>query len=398
MTEPIQPKRTHVGKHYPALDGLRGLAVLLVMIHHFVRDYPVRGSFHTFAVQATLSFWTGVDLFFVLSGFLITGILIDARDGQGYFRIFYGRRILRIFPVYYGVLFFVFAILPMIHLAIPYVGASQAIYLGTFTTNIALATGHWFPGALDVYWSLAVEEQFYLLWPLLILLLPESRRISVILAGLIAAACLRYVFGRLGTSEFGLFAMLPTHPDGLLIGALIATSIRTKSELPTVGTRGSLLLLCLIGTFLIFGSFHVFGILISHSAWSLREAVLYYPIIGSAFGLLLYLALLPSNPVQKLFSTRILRWFGKYSYALYVIHRLIAALIALIFHKFGTDVYLSSLPPWRSDIVYLGLFFSISIAVAWLSWRYVEQPFLRLKRFLPYSFTERTISTSGATA
>lgn len=102
--------------HVPALDGLRGIAILLVMLDHFslyggmIPSHGIDKLYY----EITLAGWVGVDLFFVLSGFLITGLLIDARDKQGFFRIFYARRILRIFPLYYGVLLFVFIVAPQI--------------------------------------------------------------------------------------------------------------------------------------------------------------------------------------------------------------------------------------------------------------------------------------------
>ena len=102
----------------PALDGLRGIAIILVMLHHFTDARPTATSYLTTLIDPRIGsvvffFWTGVDLFFVLSGFLITGILLDSRDGERYFTNFYARRVLRIFPLYYLVLFLAFVVLPM---------------------------------------------------------------------------------------------------------------------------------------------------------------------------------------------------------------------------------------------------------------------------------------------
>src|SRR4051812_24937304 len=98
--------------HYPALDGLRGVAVLMVLMHHFIRGYWTPGPIHAFLDTFTIFMWSGVDLFFVLSGFLITGILVDAKGKPRYFRTFYARRVLRIFPLYYAALFLLLVVLP----------------------------------------------------------------------------------------------------------------------------------------------------------------------------------------------------------------------------------------------------------------------------------------------
>ena len=156
--------------HVPALDGLRGAAILLVLLHHLINgDLPVHSLVGRTAFAIPRCGWAGVDLFFVLSGFLITGILLDQRGLPGYFRVFYARRALRIFPLYYGVLIIVFAILPHIR-AFPQDGLRwlrpEQIWFWTYTSNIrSAATGTIFNAPylmLNHFWSLAIEEQFYL--------------------------------------------------------------------------------------------------------------------------------------------------------------------------------------------------------------------------------------------
>src|SRR5438105_2987757 len=164
--------------HVPALDGVRGLAILAVLGGHLLISNDVAASFW---VQKLLDIrdllWIGVTLFFALSGFLITGILYDTLGSEGYFRTFYGRRALRIFPLYYGVLFALLLLTHPLHLN----WHGQAWRLLTYTTNLPF-THEWTsnPAAfvnLRHFWSLAVEEQFYLVWPLLIFLLRDWRRI-----------------------------------------------------------------------------------------------------------------------------------------------------------------------------------------------------------------------------
>ena len=151
--------------HLPALDGLRGLAILLVLLRHFTEGAELRSKSGRWLAAALDAGWIGVDLFFVLSGFLITGILLEARRSQHYFRNFYVRRTLRIFPLYYGVLAVIFGIAPWLGWLVPEVGPeehSQA-WLWAYGTNIIMSwTGSpllkhgWLN--LNHFWSLAVEE------------------------------------------------------------------------------------------------------------------------------------------------------------------------------------------------------------------------------------------------
>jgi peptidoglycan/LPS O-acetylase OafA/YrhL len=164
------------GKYVPALDGIRGLAILAVLVTHSVPRLPATGLGYWCNQLIELGTF-GVDLFFVLSGFLITGILLDSKDAPNYFRNFYARRFLRLFPVYYLYLIFIALLLPAIHRAIhthmPDFGGNWWWFL-LYSCN--LKPDH---AANDAYlghfWSLAVEEQFYLVWPAVVLLLSRRR-------------------------------------------------------------------------------------------------------------------------------------------------------------------------------------------------------------------------------
>ena len=167
----------HPQRHIPVLDGIRGLAIIMVLIAHFTtilenylkEFFPVAGPVFT---KVALSGLMGVDLFFVLSGFLITGILLDTKDTNEFFKNFYARRFLRIFPLYYGVLFILFCILPKI---ITFDTAANEMaghqwWLWAYLTNFP---GHpaWDNSALfklGHFWSLAVEDHFYFVWPFVV--------------------------------------------------------------------------------------------------------------------------------------------------------------------------------------------------------------------------------------
>jgi peptidoglycan/LPS O-acetylase OafA/YrhL len=177
-------------EHIPALDGLRGIAILLVVPHNADVFSHSAAWLWPFALVAHAG-WLGVQLFFVLSGFLITRNLIDSRDAPNYLRAFFGRRVLRIFPLYFATLFLCLVLLPHIVDFAPGTLASHRHQLGlwTFTINWVQPFGADVSG-FSHFWSLAVEEQFYLVWPFVVLAAAGTRlfRICIVLAAVALAA------------------------------------------------------------------------------------------------------------------------------------------------------------------------------------------------------------------
>ena len=177
--------------------------------------------------------WAGVDLFFVLSGFLITGILLDTRDSKFYFRNFYARRILRIFPLFYGVLLVLLLATPILHLLWRPGHILYFFYLGNIAGHIDPSLNFVLPAVnLTHTWSLAVEEQFYLVWPLVIWLVFDRRNLVRVCFGLIGFGfVLRagLLLAVPGASIEWCYGELPTHADGLLCGAILAVLIRSAA-------------------------------------------------------------------------------------------------------------------------------------------------------------------------
>ncbi|HEY3874129.1 MAG TPA: acyltransferase [Candidatus Kapabacteria bacterium] len=379
-----------------ALDGLRGMAVLLVMLHHFVRSYDSQSSVHLFLLHATEFMWSGVDLFFVLSGFLITGILLAERGWPYYFRNFYGRRILRIFPLYYALLLFAFIILPFFHLQPSSVTRADALYFLTFTSNIHFALSGWSFHAFDVYWSLAVEEQFYLFWPLILLLVPSRYQLRLVLLGFIAGIIFRFVCIHAGTTSAFLYAMLPCHADGLLAGAALAIIAKNWSEWPHVSRWASLTLAFLVTAFLFTGSFREAGLVLYYDAWNTRGALFYYPILAGCFSIFLYLCIVQSNPIQRFFKNSQLRSLGKYSYCLYLIHQPIAHVIHSYFGATLFEHHADYMPGVLFDLIQITPLFLVSFAGAALSWYALERPLLRLKRYFSNAQTEQPLTIAAA--
>src|SRR5260221_720191 len=232
-SEPDSPLRLR--GHMPVLDGVRGLAIVLVLLVHFTPP----GQSHTVLGTLTKALASignvGVDLFFVLSGFLITGILLDAKGGPHYFRTFYARRSLRIFPLYYGVLFVTFVILPIFYAPrTPDAGRvfHDQGWLWFYVSNIKGGLSEferpfsagWIQ--FDHFWSLAVEEQFYLVWPLLVLLLNRSRMMVLCVLLVIASLGIRYWLYHKNDQTLAFYTMTPCRIDELATGGLIALIAR----------------------------------------------------------------------------------------------------------------------------------------------------------------------------
>jgi peptidoglycan/LPS O-acetylase OafA/YrhL len=225
-------RRADSGERSAELDGLRGVAILLVMANNFY-DGPASGGLEYALHHLAKSGWIGVDLFFVLSGFLITGILCDTRGSPNYFRNFYARRVLRIFPLYYGFLLVWTVLLaraPGFASAERYGWQANQWWYWLYLANIhlGLASGPT-PGEPTVFWSLAVEEQWYLLWPLAVAILARARLASVCL-GLMATAALLRVAWHAAAPPIGspdsLYFLTPARMDALATGALLAVLAR----------------------------------------------------------------------------------------------------------------------------------------------------------------------------
>src|SRR5580698_5498946 len=209
-------------KKIPQLDAVRGLAVLLVLLHN-TDIYP---ALHLQLISA--NGWMGVDLFFVLSGLLITGILLDTKQSEGYFKNFYARRCLRIWPLYYPLIFFMFVVVRFLnpsefHTVVQTSSPWWAFPL--FLQNFLLAISTNAAGPLGVTWSLAIEEQFYLVWPLVVRFCPLTQLRRVAILEICISPGLRFY---LSLHQVNLYTNVFCRLDGLMAGALLALLVRSK--------------------------------------------------------------------------------------------------------------------------------------------------------------------------
>jgi peptidoglycan/LPS O-acetylase OafA/YrhL len=382
--------------HLPALDGVRGLAILAVLLFHFVAPSDPKGPIDA-AITWLFSYGAlGVDLFFVLSGFLITGILYDSRADPFYFRNFYIRRVLRIFPLYYGVLIIVFFVVPAIPaLDDPEIAGlrSHQAWAWLYGVNIYLAIhGGWVLSYIEHFWSLAIEEQFYLAWPLVVWLLAAKPRLFLTfsLAAAIASFGGRIIASLSGASPIVTTVLTPFQLDALAIGGFLAVYLRQPDG--EAGARRIIVPMTLAGIGLLLLQFGVrhfseYG----DAAESLRSG---------AFHLLLAALLLkalcaPTSSVwSRFFRSSPMIILGRYSYGLYVYHHF----FSYYFSRHGTESALASVIGSHTAALAIQAIggMSASMVMAWLSYEYFEKYFLQLKRFWPSSRQAATASGSLA--
>ena len=365
--------------HVPALDGLRGIAIILVMLFHYFGAAQGTGFYDRFALGVMSLGWMGVDLFFALSGFLITGILYDAKKRARYFTNFYARRALRIFPLYYGVLVVLLIILPAIR---PYrseemhdIVRSQA-WLWLYAVNFARTfTAHQLD-RVGHFWSLSIEEHFYLIWPAVIFFLSRRQLIGTALLACAAAIAVRLLMLDQGfkAAEFTFSRM-----DSLAVGALVALLARGPEGLSryvgkarlTGGAAVALLLVAFIANGVDLRPLNPF---VQQIGFSIIAAAM-------AAAVLLVVVSRPESRIHRLLASASLRSVGRYSYAMYVFHVPLAPLFWLLFSFEWLDINGRLHSGFLAHLPYAVLASLATYALAWVSWHAYEQHFLKLKRY-----------------
>lgn len=334
-------------KRIPQLDSIRGLAVLVVLLHNtdtsrftgIVADYG----------------WMGVDLFFVLSGFLITGILLDTKENEHYFRTFYARRCLRIWPLYFASLLFMFVLVPILRpseaprifetRSMPW--WSYPLFLQNFFVPVITRA----TGLLGVTWSLAVEEQFYLVWAVVVRFCTALQLRKMAITLLCLSPILRFY---LLQRHFNVYPNTFCRLDGLMAGALLALLLRSKQPTFSAYTKQAWIVLLIAASMAFITAGRV-------------EAVVYsFSSLGSAA--LVYLALCSKQRwFQAILGNGFLIYTGTISYGIYLLE------------KIPIDAA-QSLHLEKHQLILLLLTALMTYVLAVISWNVLEQPCLRFKR------------------
>lgn len=363
--------------HYvPTLDGLRGIAAIMVVIYHLWQDgffaqLPISSNL----LRVSIFGQTGVDLFFVLSGFLITRILLSAKESHRYFRNFYGRRALRIFPLYYFILIVTYFIIPILSKTEITPFSEQAwywFYLQNIPHTLNELTIYWqnipytfielkASGPIH-FWSLAVEEHFYLIWPFLIYLIPNRRLLILCFSTVAIAIFSRLIFLSLGVAIGQFWTFTLCRVDAIAIGAMLAVAEplfrANKSHIRTLAWCTISMGIALLIAWPLFSK--------SGSIW---VSLFRYTVLACFYGGLVgTVAFLKSFPGRSFFESPGLVLCGTISYGIYVYHPFCL--------KFSHD-FLSN---QNMNLQALVGFFS-SLVIAYISFHIFEKPFLRLKKF-----------------
>jgi peptidoglycan/LPS O-acetylase OafA/YrhL len=340
-------------RNIPQLDAVRGIAIILVLMVNTSEKYP---SLHLLPIFG--NGWMGVDLFFVLSGFLITGILLDSKNSKDYFKNFYARRSLRILPLYYSVLIFMFVI-------VPFVRPSEAHQIfersspwwayPLFLQNFLITFSPLAVGPLGVTWSLAIEEQFYLVWSVTVRFFSPAHLKRIALSTLFLSPLVGFY---LSTHQLYTYSNLFCRIVGPMMGSLLALIVRSEKFQPTKYLNPAW-----------------FAFPIAASIAFLCEARnarwLAFSFVAIAAASFIFLALFSSQKwLQSLLRSRFLIFTGTISYGLYLLHK-IPFDAAQAFHF---D---------RHPGLVVPLLILISYILAFASWNFLEKPFLSLKRFFP---------------
>jgi peptidoglycan/LPS O-acetylase OafA/YrhL len=340
---------------------VRGIAIFLVVLWHYgIPDVkPIPGTVDSYILQALSLSWSGVDLFFVLSGYLIGGILLDHIDEQNWSRVFYIRRFLRIVPLY-GLL-----------IGVTYAADSRMpfIYYLTFTQNIWIAIHSYWPDG--VTWSLAVEEQFYVLLPLLVWLLPRRWLPAVLAALIIIAPICRVSALNYFDSFIAPGVLFPCRMDSLLCGVLCAYAMRQEKFREWLFRNRATL-------YFIFALSLTWPVLATLKGWgwaSFEMDSFGFTLLAVTYSCFLLIVIVErSGPVAWLTNLTPLRRLGLLAYCIYLIHRKVQ-------YAFLSNFTGPGLIHW----VLWGVIILSVLGIAEMSWCFFEGPLTRLGRRWTYS-------------
>jgi peptidoglycan/LPS O-acetylase OafA/YrhL len=376
---PLAAANSALNGRIPELDGLRGAAIGMILVHHYILipfQPPLATPLAYLLAFGRLS-WSGVDLFFVLSGFLIGGILLDARDSANYFRVFYTRRFFRIVPIYAVCLAVAFSLGSLANLSFPgrfaWMSKDQLPWLPQllFLQNFWMAQStNWGAFTLAVTWSLAIEEQFYLTLPALVRVLSPRRLLVALGAGILAAPALRIVLFVLRPEHWlSWHVLMPCRADALLLGVLGAVAMRNPACRDWLSRNRR------------FSSAFLFILLLGMALLTWRASdYRHLPMlsVGYTWMALFYLStLLYALTYHECWIARCMRWrwlgrLGAIAYGVYLFHEIIlGTFFSLLWSR---PPQLTSFPEFCVTLLAL----AVTLLLCRLSWAYFEKPFVQM--------------------
>ncbi len=367
---------------FPALDGIRALAVTMVFFEHYgggAHGGIILNAMNQIRLRGAL----GVDIFFVLSGFLITGILFDTSHDSHFFKRFFARRSVRIFPIFYLVFTVLLLLTPFLHYAWRAGHLLFLVYMANFVANydpslyvVASRLSPHFTAEISHFWSLCVEEQFYLLWPIVVWMVRDRVKLlwtagSISVLALVLR-CVLYFMAEPMLADRWIVRTLPFRMDALLMGGMLALLLRGPNADRWQRLCRPLLLTATAASLVIF----VLAARVSQG-WMLTIG---YTFTALASAGLIGVTLRPASIAFKLFYRKPLRILGKYSYGFYIYHLLFRALWLQFLIFFIDRTHSKGI----AGVIALSVNFALTFLVSKLSYDYFEVKFLRLKRHFEY--------------
>jgi peptidoglycan/LPS O-acetylase OafA/YrhL len=388
------PGRDLAVDRLPVLDGIRGIAIAMVMLLHLTPPVDRSGPAAARFLQGVTHLgWAGVDLFFVLSGFLITRILLASKESPTYFRTFYLRRVLRIFPLYYLVLAFFAFVAPAIRFFDPKSLAElheTQGWLWLYGQNILMSIrdGWVFDSAtikLSHFWSLAVEEHFYMVWPAVVLFCRE-RQLLKVCGGIIVGAFVLRLFFWYQAGPIAPYVFTLCRADSLAMGGLVAVAHRLGPGLPSFQSNLRIAAIAsaaiAAGIVAVMHRFNRSDMVVTTLGPTLLACMFAWFVSQSVHAR-------PDATGSRVLSNGVLRALGRYSYGLYVYHVILIPIFNRWFARPGSgpdgflQPYVHSF--MASYLLRMLACMCISFVVAVVSWHLIEAPILRLKRHARYA-------------
>ena len=366
------------------LDGVRGISIIVVVAFHLLKraDYFTNNAALHFVTRLSSMGWVGVDIFFVLSGFLITSILLKTKSERNYFKNFYIRRALRIFPLYFVFIAAIVLLLPkldpdfapQISRALPFLLLYQQNWFMLFS-KIPLTT------YLAVTWSLAIEEQFYLLWPAVVYFTRKETLIKISIA-IISVSILARIFGMLfwgDKSEASTFFYYNTFTrfEQLVFGGLLATAFTYPIWVDRLRHIAvSVFVVSFLGFVALCFTAYPHMVPLDGNTWLVLGGYTFAAVFSAA--LVTILMTHPETSVfRKVFQFKPLIFFGKYSYSIYLLHVPLILILLDVLWRTGAR-------GWPMYLAYIVLTYVVTVIGALITWNLLEKHMLNLKKYFEY--------------